>query len=161
MSAKLRINIAAGVVTLLACSQLFGYAIGSDHIKFFAKSLMFAPFPFPFSGIRGYDSILAYRTYTLHFRNGESQDVELDTFLMETLTGPHRRKIPYLQILRFAPRFPRPMVLATLSYMFCKGDVHDTYVAKLQDLDSISVSIRYLPEFMDARVWQYEIACAS
>ncbi len=153
-------NLLAGIIIAVACTQMFGYLVQSRNITLFGKSLMFTPLPTPFSAVRGYESLTSARTYTLHFTDGRTEDMQLDDTLNELLPGPHRRKIPYIQVLRLAPRLPQKMNDAVLYYLFCKSNVYDQYTSKLIGLDHISITIRHVEESRDKQTWEYNVRCS-
>jgi hypothetical protein len=144
------------VIVVFACTQMIGYALAWRDLYFFGKATVMAPMPTPFNAVGPYESLRTTRTYIIQDTEGQSFEASLDAALTEAISGPHTRKIPYLQVLRYAPKFPRPLVDSVLKYTFCRGPGREV-LAQFPNVKDVTVAFHN--ETYPPYVWRHTIVC--
>lgn len=123
-------NGAAGLITVLACTQMVGVLLGNDVLTQVGKAIGFAPYPQPFITVKGFEAYSATRTYLFTFIDGTSREVPIDDTRTAHLTGSHRRKVAYMAPLLWAPAMSPVVAGQLFHYMFCNGPLlHDRGIA--------------------------------
>ncbi len=110
-------NVAAVILTAIACLQIVGYLCGSRPLRGIGAALGFAPFPKVFSDVDGLETFAS--SFTLHWRDARgAHALPITPKLYAQIEGAYNRRNVYGAALSYSPRLPRPLWEAVFCYGF-------------------------------------------
>lgn len=145
------------VVIAIGLLSSIGWLSKSDAITRLGLSSTISPLPLPFIDHRGWQENFANTiTFNISLKNGQERVVTGNKLYIK---GPHKRKIPYIGALIFAPA-QNQQIKQTLNYAFCSSE---RPVARELGIEEEIESVRITgnsktPGHPDH--WEVELICA-
>lgn len=120
-------NLASCIVLFVVLQLPVSFLFVGYSLYGLGKQSTIAPLPIPFRDAAGFENYVYKRNVSV-YKNG--QDIsEQAKILIEPLLepGPHKRKIPFIVAVNWAPRLERPWIEPMYEYTVCQqlSDPHD------------------------------------
>ena len=107
------------IVVSIGMLAVLAYVFESKTLHVMGYATAAAPLPIPFTDARGLQESFAH-TYTATMITDAGEVITLQPENLP-LTGPHKRKIPYLVSIIFSPK-NNAIVKSVITYGFCSVD---------------------------------------
>ena len=117
-------NFGSLLIVILGLLQAVSMWAGDYDLARLAKASAASPLPTPFKDSRGYENFSAVRTYIVKYTDETSEKLDIEE-LYSNFSGPHRRKIVYMQSLIWAPRLSVKLRDSALQGLFCGNQFID------------------------------------
>lgn len=156
----LKINILALLITLLGCSQMVGYVLGSRGLRGIGAATCAAPFPKVFSDVDGLETFAS--DFFLEGVDGEGRPfrMQITPEVYAGLEGCYNRRNVYGAALSYAPRMPPALWKAVYCYGLKKGGPLRHELGLPDRASHISVTIRTKTRNRSG-VWKLESPCTE
>ena len=150
-------DLAAGVLLLVALSQMAGDALGIRWLRGLGAATVAAPLPKVFSDVAGLETFAS--RFDLEVTTPEGTDVrEITPELYGRLGGPYNRRNVYGAALSYAPRLPPVLWEGVYCYGFAAdGPLREELLP--EDAGSVKIHIVTRTAGRDDR-WTLEPDCA-
>ena len=158
---SLQVNVLGVVLVVCGLFQIFGYVSQNNRLFLFGQALAMAPLPMPFRNSDGYENFASVRSYDVAFTDGTHIKLDRDRELVAALSGPHRRKIVYMQAMMFLPRMPQRISTPVLEYLLCQSDFVSSLgiVPSDRTMKSVTVTTRVKTVGREKDRWDDTIVC--